>query len=38
VLKRSGSPKEQLWAAKVSPLIENSHFLLVTLLLCNACA
>ena len=36
VLKRSGSLQEQKWAAKVAPVIENQHFLLVTLLLCNA--
>ncbi|GAX78353.1 hypothetical protein CEUSTIGMA_g5795.t1 [Chlamydomonas eustigma] len=38
VLKRSGSLSEQKWALKVAPVIENSHYLLVTLLLCNACA
>ncbi|KAG1681362.1 hypothetical protein FOA52_007410 [Chlamydomonas sp. UWO 241] len=37
-MKRSGSPQEQRWAAQVAPLVENSHFLLVTLLLCNAVA
>lgn len=38
VLKRSGTPLEQKCASKVAPLLENTHFLLVTLLLCNACA
>eukprot|EP00882_Tetradesmus_deserticola_P024368 GHRQ01026629.1.p1 GENE.GHRQ01026629.1~~GHRQ01026629.1.p1 ORF type:complete len:237 (+),score=110.85 GHRQ01026629.1:423-1133(+) len=38
VLKRSGSSKEQMYAAAIAPLIRNAHFLLVTLLLCNACA
>ncbi len=38
VLKRSGKPKEQLYADRIMPLIRNTHFLLVTLLLCNAAA
>lgn len=38
VLKRSGSPAEQLHAARVSPVLRRPHFLLVTLLLCNALA
>ncbi|MEW5303613.1 MAG: hypothetical protein WDW36_006288 [Sanguina aurantia] len=38
VLKRSGTPKEQQYAAAIMPVISNSHFLLVTLLLCNAAA
>ncbi|KAF6257370.1 hypothetical protein COO60DRAFT_1233997 [Scenedesmus sp. NREL 46B-D3] len=38
VLKRSGSSREQKYAAAIAPLINNAHFLLVTLLLCNACA
>jgi hypothetical protein len=29
VLKRSGSPKEQAYAAKIMPLIKNTHYLLV---------
>lgn len=38
VLKRSGSRREQKYAAAIAPLVSNAHFLLVTLLLCNACA
>ncbi|WIA23214.1 hypothetical protein OEZ86_010102 [Tetradesmus obliquus] len=38
VLKRSGSSREKQYAAAIAPLIQNTHFLLVTLLLCNACA
>jgi len=38
VLKRSGTPQEQKWAMKVAPIVENTHVLLVTLLLGNACA
>ncbi|KAF5837766.1 hypothetical protein DUNSADRAFT_3909 [Dunaliella salina] len=36
VLKRSGTPSERMHAQKIMPVIQNSHFLLVTLLLCNA--
>ncbi|PNH02194.1 hypothetical protein TSOC_011858 [Tetrabaena socialis] len=36
VLLRSGSAKEQKWVKKVMPIVSNGHFLLVTLLLCNA--
>ncbi len=36
VLKRSGTPMEQKYAARIAPVIENTHFLLVTLLICNA--
>lgn len=38
VLKRSGSRREQKYAAAIAPVVSNAHFLLVTLLLCNACA
>ncbi|KAF8064507.1 CBSDUF1 [Scenedesmus sp. PABB004] len=38
VLKRSGTPREQLYASAIAPIVANQHFLLVTLLLCNACA
>jgi metal transporter CNNM len=38
VLKRSGTAKEQCYAAAIMPIISNQHFLLVTLLLCNAVA
>lgn len=38
VLKRSGTPKEQKYSAAIYPILSNQHFLLVTLLLCNACA
>jgi hypothetical protein len=36
VLKRSGKPREQQYAERIMPVIRNSHYLLVTLLLCNA--
>lgn len=38
VLKRSGSPREQAYADRIVPLIRNTHYLLVTLLLSNAAA
>lgn len=38
VLKRSGTAVEQTYAAAIYPIVSNQHFLLVTLLLCNACA
>lgn len=38
VLKRSGSAKEQAYAERIIPLIKNTHYLLVTLLLSNAAA
>lgn len=38
MLKRSGTVEEKKYARKIMPIIENSHFLLVTLLLCNAAA
>lgn len=36
VLKRSGTVTEQRYAAAIMPIVSNQHFLLVTLLLCNA--
>jgi hypothetical protein len=38
VLKRSGTESEKRAAARIIPIIANEHFLLVTLLLCNALA
>lgn len=38
VLIRSGNPQEQRRAKKIMPMVKNAHYLLVTLLLCNACA
>eukprot|EP00898_Chlorokybus_atmophyticus_P008551 jgi/Chlat1/8698/Chrsp88S08081 len=38
VVRRSGTPMEQKYAAAVLPLVEQQHLLLVTLLLCNAAA
>jgi metal transporter CNNM len=38
VLKRSGTAQERKHAAKIMPVISNTHYLLVTLLLCNALA
>lgn len=38
VLKRSGSVQEQRHAERIIPVIKDAHFLLVTLLLCNAAA
>eukprot|EP00882_Tetradesmus_deserticola_P027204 GHRQ01030081.1.p1 GENE.GHRQ01030081.1~~GHRQ01030081.1.p1 ORF type:complete len:148 (+),score=55.83 GHRQ01030081.1:27-470(+) len=38
VLKRSGTVREQQYSAAIVPILTNQHFLLVTLLLCNACA
>jgi hypothetical protein len=38
VLRRSGTPSEQRHAAGIIPLVRRQHFLLVTLLLCNAVA
>lgn len=38
VLKRSGTEEEKRYAARIIPVIANEHFLLVTLLLCNAAA
>eukprot|EP00879_Flechtneria_rotunda_P029183 GHRR01031463.1.p1 GENE.GHRR01031463.1~~GHRR01031463.1.p1 ORF type:complete len:339 (+),score=75.40 GHRR01031463.1:449-1465(+) len=36
VLKRSGTCTEQKYASAIAPVVRNQHFLLVTLLLCNA--
>ncbi|KAK9829089.1 hypothetical protein WJX72_003831 [[Myrmecia] bisecta] len=38
VLSRTGTPKEQKYAKRVLPVIRKPHLVLVTLLLCNACA
>jgi metal transporter CNNM len=38
VLKRSGTATEQKYSSAIYPIVSNQHFLLVTLLLCNACA
>ncbi|PNW70423.1 hypothetical protein CHLRE_17g719250v5 [Chlamydomonas reinhardtii] len=38
VLKRSGTPEERACAIKIMPVIKHQHYLLVTLLLCNAAA
>ncbi|KAL6971436.1 DUF21 domain-containing protein [Sarracenia purpurea var. burkii] len=38
ILQRSGSPAEKKQAAKILPVVKKQHQLLVTLLLCNACA
>jgi hypothetical protein len=35
VLIKSGSPQQQVWAAKVLPLRKNGHLLLITLLISN---
>lgn len=38
ILLRSGTEKEHRCARKIIPVIKNSHFLLCTLLMCNACS
>ncbi|KAB2605275.1 DUF21 domain-containing protein [Pyrus ussuriensis x Pyrus communis] len=38
ILQRSGSATEKKQAAKILPVVQKQHQLLVTLLLCNACA
>ncbi|XP_026435423.1 DUF21 domain-containing protein At4g14240-like isoform X2 [Papaver somniferum] len=38
ILHRSGTPTEKQQAAAILPIVQNQHRLLVTLLLCNACA
>jgi metal transporter CNNM len=38
VLRRSGTTREQRYAAGILPIVANQHYLLVTLLLCNAVA
>ncbi|KAG6703666.1 hypothetical protein I3843_07G092400 [Carya illinoinensis] len=38
ILQRSGTPTEKKQAAAILPVVQKQHQLLVTLLLCNACA
>eukprot|EP00884_Botryococcus_braunii_P005984 jgi/Botrbrau1/15387/Bobra.43_2s0015.1 len=38
VLRRSGTPKEQKQAKRIQPVLQRPHWLLVTLVLCNAIA
>jgi metal transporter CNNM len=38
ILQRSGTPTEKKQAAAILPVVHKQHQLLVTLLLCNACA
>ncbi|KMS98756.1 hypothetical protein BVRB_3g069330 [Beta vulgaris subsp. vulgaris] len=38
ILQRSGNPSEKNQAAAILPVVQKQHQLLVTLLLCNACA
>jgi hypothetical protein len=38
LLRRTGTEHEKRMAAKIAPIITNQHYLLVTLLLCNAVA
>ncbi|XP_035548621.1 putative DUF21 domain-containing protein At1g03270 isoform X3 [Juglans regia] len=38
ILQRSGTPSEKKQAAVILPVVQKQHQLLVTLLLCNACA
>jgi metal transporter CNNM len=38
VLRRSGSPLEKKHAARIAPVLAHQHWLLVTLLVCNAAA
>ncbi|KAL8162212.1 hypothetical protein V2J09_013701 [Rumex salicifolius] len=38
ILQRSGDPHEKKQAAAILPVVQKQHQLLVTLLLCNACA
>ncbi|KAF5204556.1 hypothetical protein FRX31_005860 [Thalictrum thalictroides] len=38
ILQRSGTPNEKKQAATILPVVQKQHQLLVTLLLCNACA
>jgi len=38
VLKRSGRERERKYADNILPIVKNAHYLLVTLLLCNAAA
>eukprot|EP00124_Ichthyophonus_hoferi_P003912 Ihof_evm7s378 gene=Ihof_evmTU7s378 len=36
VIKHGGEPHERIYASRIIPLVGHKHFLLVTLLLCNA--
>jgi len=36
VLAKSGTPRDQKYAAKIYPVVKNQHLLLCTLLICNA--
>ncbi|XP_042010919.1 DUF21 domain-containing protein At4g33700-like [Salvia splendens] len=38
VLAKSGTPRDQIHAAKILPVVKNQHLLLCTLLICNAAA
>lgn len=38
ILKEGGSPKEKKYAARILPVVQRHHLLLVTLLLANAAA
>jgi metal transporter CNNM len=38
ILKSAGTPKEKLYATKLEPILKDHHWLLVTLLVCNAFA
>lgn len=38
ILKNSGTEKERKYATTISPLVQQHHFVLVTLLLSNAAA
>ncbi|KAH9609785.1 hypothetical protein KSS87_017096 [Heliosperma pusillum] len=38
ILQRSGNPSQKKQAAAILPVVQKQHQLLVTLLLCNACA
>ncbi|KAJ4967106.1 hypothetical protein NE237_018955 [Protea cynaroides] len=38
VLAKSGTPKDQKYAAKILPVVRKQHLLLCTLLICNAAA
>jgi metal transporter CNNM len=38
LLKRTGTEHEKRMAARITPIISNQHYLLVTLLMCNAVA
>ena len=38
IKQRIGNPEEQARAKMIMPILENHHWLLVTLLFCNACA